>query len=285
MGDASIPVDLLSPGQVFASLGFLEAADILCGDAEGGFDWSDEADVHFILRAAGTENPFKIVLVFLSEAEIQSCGPVGYAETRKAAAPLILSETFPCPSPDQMALPIVLSRSGAKVDLGHWTNGSSRSAFKLYAGNRSAEKVARDMVNGSKGTHGIAALWREEQRRMVEKPFEVLTAMGGSFNFDPRGGWVAIDAGYSPNEHKDHQVQASPTVELLAAWGLEHARPDEYETRRVQYGAWGCALPPMLARAVLGGASVGVPARVFRFELALSGKNKVVTLAQEVRIS
>ncbi|MEX2238005.1 MAG: type I-U CRISPR-associated protein Cas8c [Dehalococcoidia bacterium] len=279
MAETSIPVDLHNPGQVFASLGFLEAADILCGDAEGGFDWGDEADVKFRLHASGTENPFAIVLGFLAEAEIQSCGPVGY-DARKAAAPMIFSETFPCLNADQMALPIVMSRSGTEIGLGHWTDGSSRKPFKLYAGNRSAEKIARDMVDGAKG--GIAALWSKEQHRMVERPFDVLSAMRGSFNFDPRGGWVALDAGYSPNEHKDHQVQASPTLELLAAWGLEHARP-EYDTRRVRYGAWGDILPPLLARAVLGGANTGVPARVFQFELALSGKNKIVTPAREVR--
>ncbi|RMF69984.1 MAG: type I-U CRISPR-associated protein Cas8c, partial [Alphaproteobacteria bacterium] len=53
MAEAAIPVDLFNPGQVFACLGFLEAAEILLGEAEGGFDWSNEADVRFILRAAG----------------------------------------------------------------------------------------------------------------------------------------------------------------------------------------------------------------------------------------
>lgn len=33
MGQAIIPVDLRNPGQVFACLGFLEAADVLCGPA------------------------------------------------------------------------------------------------------------------------------------------------------------------------------------------------------------------------------------------------------------
>lgn len=36
MGKATIPVDLLNPGQVFACLGFLEAAETLCGPAKGG---------------------------------------------------------------------------------------------------------------------------------------------------------------------------------------------------------------------------------------------------------
>jgi CRISPR-associated protein Csx14 len=103
--------------------------------------------------------------------------------------------------------------------------------------------------------------------------------MGGSFNFDPRGAWTAIDAGYSPNDQK-HQVVASPVVEFLAAWGLENARPDEFETRKVRYAAWGVPLVPILARAALCGSISTLPLRRLRFELDMSGKNKVVTFAE-----
>ena len=72
MAEASIPVDLLNPGQVFACLGFLEAAEILCGDASGGFDWSDEADIRFRLSASGDEHPFETVLLFLRDATVSS---------------------------------------------------------------------------------------------------------------------------------------------------------------------------------------------------------------------
>src|SRR5207244_2862910 len=98
--------------------------------------------------------------------------------------------------------------------------------------------------------------------------------------FDPRGAWTAIDAGYSPNDHK-HLVSASPIVEILAAVGLEHARPKEFGTRAVRYGVWAGLVPPVLARAALGCASIGIPIRTFRFTLDLSGKNKVVTFAEE----
>ena len=76
-------------------------------------------------------------------------------------------------------------------------------------------------------------------------------------------------------------VAASPVVEILAAWGLEHARPDEYKTREVRYGVWQGLVPPMLARAAISGVEVVQPFRRFRFTLALSGKNKVVTFATE----
>jgi CRISPR-associated protein Csx14 len=70
-------------------------------------------------------------------------------------------------------------------------------------------------------------------------------------------------------------------VEMLAAIGLEHARPDEFETREVRYGVWKGFLPPALARPALGGARVGVPIRILRFTLDLAGKNKIATFARE----
>lgn len=308
MTEASIPADLFNPGQVFACLGFLEAADVLLGDAEGGFDWSDEAYVRFVLRAAGDQNPFAVVLKFLAESEVRRCAPLGYTdpppkkkapaeddddEDLAAAADLRLLQSFPDREGDRMALPILLeSREGLSVDLGHWADGSSRNDFKLYAGNRSAHGIACAMLHGTRKkptkkqsvgdvkTQGMAALWEQRQDDLTAQPFDVLTLMGGSFNFDPRGAWTALDAGYSPDEQK-HGVAASPVVEILAVWGLEHARPDEYETRQVRYGAWSGLVRPILARPALAGASVALPVRRFRFVLDLSGKNKVVTFAEE----
>ena len=309
MVEASIPVDLFNPGQVFACLGFLEAADVLLGDAEGGFDWSDEAYVRFVLRAAGDQNPFAVVLRFLAEAEIRRCAPIGYIdppskkgasaeddeeeEISAATQDLKLSESFPDREGDRMALPIRLEcGEGSTVDLGHWADGSSRNDFKLYAGNRSAHAIACAMLRGTRKkpgkrqsvgdvkTQGIAALWDQRPSDLTAKPFDVLTLMGGSFNFDPRGAWTALDAGYSPDKQQ-HGIAASPVVQLLAAWGLEHARPDEYETRQVRYGAWSGLVPPILARSAVAGSSIAVTIRRFRFILDLSGKNKVVTFAQE----
>lgn len=311
MTEASIPVDLFNPGQVFACLGFLEAADVLLGDAEGGFDWSDEAHVRFLLRAPGNENPFAVVLKFLTEAEVCRWAPIGYTdpppkngesdgeddeEDSASAHDLRFSECFPDSESDRMKLrmklPIRLEHRGYSIDLGHWADGSRRNDFKLYAGNRSAHCIACAMLRGTRRkptkkhsvgdvkTQGIAALWDQQLDDLTAKPFDVLTLMGGSFNFDPRGGWTALDAGYSPDEQK-HGVAASPVVEILAAWGLEHARPDKYETGQVRYGAWGCLVRPLLARPALAGARVGVPVRTFRFIFGGTKHNKVVTFAQE----
>jgi CRISPR-associated protein Csb3 len=320
MAEATIPVDLLNPGQVFASLGFLEAADVLAGDAEGGFDWSNETDVRFWLRAASEENPIATVLEFLATAQLLRCGPLGYVdpppkrgkaaekaddgddaededqteplgEPESKGGALELSDAFPAATGDRMSLPVRLGSGNRPiVELSHWADGSSRESFKLYAGNRSADRIARAMLLGVREkpkktqsvgdvkAKGVAQLWKEQREALIEHPYHVLTPMGGSFNFDPRGAWTAIDAGYSPNEHKQ-QVEASPVVEFLAAWGLENARPDEFETRKVRYAAWGIPLPPILARAALCAGISNLPLRRFRFELEMSGKNKVVTFA------
>ena len=168
MAQASIPVNLFSPGQVFACMGFLEAAEALVGDSQGGFDWSNEGDVRFRLRANGDGNPFERVLGFLAAAEIRRYAPPGYmdpAPRKKSAATddnaddvpagdtPDVSEAFPGPTADTMALPIriVGNCSGGTryIDVGHWADSSSRNDFKLYAGNRSAAGIARAMLFGT----------------------------------------------------------------------------------------------------------------------------------------
>jgi CRISPR-associated protein Csx14 len=301
MGEHAIPVDLYNPGQVFACLGFLEAADMLLGEAEGGFDWSDERNVTFVLRAGKNRNPFEVVLQFLSQAEVVDVEPATWPAERSHRSVTRLE--FPAPLDTfwnkqdkkwtRTALPVELVNGSIRVSIGHWADGSSRNSFKLYSGNRSACSIATAMISGKrvrpkKGqnvgnpeTMGIAQLWEERRATLASHPFEP-TAMGGSFNFDPRGAWTAIDAGYSPNEH-DHWVAASPVVELLCAWGLEHARPDEVETRTVRYVVWGTLLPPMLARVALCGGLSTISLKHFRFELGMSGENKVVTFAEPER--
>ena len=308
MSETSIPVDLFNPGQVFACLGFLEAADVLLGDAEGRFDWTDETAIRFCLRAGGEENPFANVLGFVATANLAQCEPMGFGHEESTTSDNepdddegvassgtvnILVDTFPNGDADRMSLVVRATTDDQRIELGHWADGSSRNEFKLYAGNRSAFSIARAMQLGTREkpkknqaigevkTKGVAALLHECGSELTKTPLDVLTLMGGSFNMDPRGAWTALDAGYSPNKHKSHGVGASPILEFMAAWGLEHARPDEYETRKVRYRVWSEWLSPMLARPVLGGAPLSISHRSFQFTLDLSGKNKVVTFAQE----
>lgn len=220
-----------------------------------------------MLETEGDRNPFAVVLDFIAGAEVHRIAPVGYKDpppkSKRGAAPgddgeeeeptddVEHSACFPARRPDRMSLPVRLTHAGRSFDVTHWADGSSRNDFKLYAGNRSAARIAKAMIMGTTEkrrngqqvgepkTKGIRRLWEEDRERLIARPFDVLTPMGGSFNFDARGAWTALDAGYSPNDQK-HGVTASPVVELLAAIGLENARPIEDETTRVvRYSAWG----------------------------------------------
>lgn len=195
-----------------------------------------------------------------------------------------------------MALPILLVGSlndrQRCLHISHWVDASSRNNFKLYSGNRSAHGIARAMLAGTRTkpsknqveggvrTRGLSALWQEQAAKLEAQPFHMLTPLGGSFNFDPRGAWTGIDAGYSPND-QNHAVAASPVVEILAALGLEHTRPDEFNPSQVRYAVWSSLLPPILARPALAGGRLAIPMRIYHFTLGSSGKNKVVTFAQE----
>lgn len=296
MAQASIPVDLLNPGQVFACMGFLEVADVLLGHAEGGFDWSNETEPRFQLHASGTASPVDAVLEFLIEAQRERLAPKGYEDPptktqkkkngRKQPAdseaneatgdgPVCLVETFPAPEGDRQSLPLRFKRDGHVLDVTHWCDASSRNSFKLFAGQQRSAAIAQQMIAA------VNELWKEHRQELTSDPLGLTVPLGGSsFKFDARKAWTPIDAGYSPDE-QSQRVEASPVVEIFAAIGLEHARPDEFETREVRYGVWQGLLPPVLARAALGGAQVGVPLRIFRFTLELSGKNKNVTFAYE----
>jgi len=308
---ASIPVDLKSPGQVLACMGFLEAAEVLLGGVEGHFDWS-EAQATFVLRADGDRNPFVVVLEFVSKANISELTPIGYVEGGATdyddngeadSTPSdsedggesdddnpgevqgrVTTPAFPSGEGDRNALPVQLVANGRRLTISHWADGSSREPFKLYSGNRSARLIASNMLEA------VRSLWEVKHTNLLKAPLDVVLPIKGKFNFDPRAGWVAIDAGYSPKE-QGHGVDTSPVVELLAAVGLEHTRPMVVVTTdaglrkalygRATYAVWGQPLPPMLARAALVGAGMNLPQRRYSFDLRASGKNKVTTFAQE----
>lgn len=324
MAGSTIPVDLFNPGQVFACLGFMELAEVLLGDVEAGFDWRDLQRPVFRIDTAGEHVPVRAVLSHLAHATVERIMPTGYiappeqkssadadevdddgseeAETGDGVVDGAIgrehetSECFPAAQADSLSLPVRLSVDGrSSVVVSHWADGSTRNTFKLYSGNRSAEGIARAMLRGvhdkpkkgqTKGAlkyKGLQHLWAERPSELESRPFDVLTPIGGSFNFDPRGAWTALDAGYSPNTQK-HGVAASPLVHLLAACGLEHTRPLEFGVRQVRYCVWTGMLPPSLARVAFQGGIPSLPIKQFHFELALSGKNKIVTFAKQENV-
>lgn len=305
MAEASIPVDLWNPGQVFACIGFMEAADVLLGKAEGAFDWSDASDVRFRIRARGEESPIGRVLRFLEHAEALAEAASGSPSLEKwteswGLRPLEIarSQGYPFPDPPSPASLVCVLRDGHhELRLSHWGDATQRDNVKFWAG--------AGGYPGSALTRDALALVRGRAVAASADPFSLFAPQSSSFRLDWRRDYVPIDAGFSLNAHGNIEAVGFPIVELLAALGLTNARPLRASNRREQlaflpgaiavkpsrsqaqadsklaygYGVAGRAgegehtwLPLPLLRAALGGSLLPFPSRQFRMLLGWPGQ-------------
>ena len=292
MAEASIPVDLFNPGQVFACLGFLEAADLLLGDAEGGFDWSDDAAVKFHLRTAGTQNACAAALSFISEVAVSSVAPSGSRQrTEKWKVPTILLEvTDPFPFPDPVSpatLPALLRGRQCALMIEYWgeaTQRTNRDSVKFWAGSGGypGAALALDAVT----------LVRERAISFTEDPFSFSAPQSSSFRFDWRRDYIPIDVGFSPNDHEDLTMVGFPLVEIFAAIGLGNARPERIDRLTYRYGVIGGTravdlFSPCFLRAALGAPPLPFPQRLFRMHLGWPGQENqarcITNVVEETR--
>lgn len=295
MAEASIPVDLLNPGQVFACIGFLEAAESLLGGARGGFDWSNEADIRFQLRANGDDDPVEVVLSFLAGATVHSFAPAGTelattkwnVPTSQASA----DSTFPYRVPESPAtLPAVLScdEANRRLTVDHWADSrdaTSRDNVKFWAGagGYPGAALARDALD----------LVRDGIGEAVTDPFNLWAEQSSSFRLDWRRDYIPLDIGFSLNNHatKRFRTIGYPVVEILGALGLTYSRPELVSKLDYRYGVLG--LPPerdlysaFFLRVSLGAPTLPFPMRTFRMNLGWPGKEgqarSITTVYEEV---
>ena len=246
MAEATVPVDLFNPGQVFACLGFVEAIEILKGNAAGRFTWEDDAAT-FILSANGDENPVGTVLRFLETAEVSALRPTG-SEIKNGkgipTADFLPAGSYPTTSPKEKARLIARLRDGADkaIDLMYWGEIPGQSNVKFWGGNRTAPGIAEKALSFCKGVD-------------ISKPFQHTAKSGGVFRFDPAGSYLPIDIGFSLNEHKKNIANLGfPVTELLAALGATHARPISYQHKvsyRYRVYIETPLLSPIIMRAML----------------------------------
>ncbi|WP_295886864.1 type I-U CRISPR-associated protein Cas8c [uncultured Thiohalocapsa sp.] len=280
MARASIPVDLFNPGQVFACLGFVEAAAEILGDAKGAFDWSEAKSARFQLDAIGEEHPVQAVLGCLATAKVSSISPPGTELcTEKWSVPtrkLGSDESFPFMVPDSPAtLPARLDCKWqgrpVRIVIDHWGDTTDRDNVKFWAGSGGypGAGLVRDALE----------LVRADLPDCADDPFALSKPQSSSFRFDWRRDYVPLDAGFSPNLHGQVTMTGFPVVELLAAIGLSHARPKRTERNKLEYrySLPGITDPktlydPILLRAALGGADLGLPHRDFVMQLGWPGQ-------------
>jgi CRISPR-associated protein Csb3 len=280
MAEARIPVDLRNPGQVFACLGLMEAAEALCGEAEGGFDYSGaETQTSFTLTVSDSADPVAAVVQFLAKAEVVAFAPRGSSlSTDKWKVPTVQSTdddpVFPSPPPvSPAALPIMLRADGIELPIEHWTDGdhSGRDSVKFWAGAAGypGAALARDALTlvSQLGDNALADACAD--------PFSVSAPMSSSFRFDWRRDYIPLDTGFTLNAHAAMTPLGYPLVEMLAAIGLQNARPARIDRRNklaYRYGVSSTRLPVIFARAVLGGQDLGFSIRLFRMRLGWPGQ-------------
>ena len=277
MARAEIAVDLTNPGQVFACLGFVEAADKLLGEATGGFDWQNSQKVLFHLEVPSNTNPVERVLHFLSEARVTALATSNSENrTDKWGIETVAEESgdFPYPDPSSPAtLPACLmDRRGHRLVIDHWGDATyRRDNVKFWAGSGGypGAALARDALD----------LVRERIMNFVDDPFSLATEQGSSFRFDWRRDYIPIDAGFSPNEHSNIVMQGYPLVELMAAIGLTNARPKRRIKLEYSYGVAGVVdndlYDLIFLRAALGACAApfpGLPFRAFTMQLGWPGQ-------------
>ncbi len=286
MAETTIPVDLLNPGQVFACIGFAEAADLLLGNARGGFDWSDETDVRFRLNADTDEDPVEAVLTFLRDAKVtsRSAQELGLNTSKwDVETTEYLSDVpFPFPPPASPAtLSAVLSVSdgqskfvGTTIEINHWGDsrretGRDNVKFWAGAGGYPGAALARDSLD----------LVRETILDHVSDPFDLNAEQSSSFRLDWRRDYIPIDIGFSLNAHSGPRFKTVgyPVVEMLAAIGLSHSRPEYLDKLHYRYGVLGVGrdgdlFDPFFLRASLGAPDFPFPQRTFLMNLGWPGK-------------
>jgi CRISPR-associated protein Csb3 len=256
MAQASIPVDLFNPGQVFACMGFLEATEVLLGNARGGFAWSHSGDF-FNIDTGGHASTIEVVLDFVKEAEVKWLSPRCDLKERDGGDTEVLDGIAASGDPKNADLPGVLrSRHNGtehEMTVGFWADGSSRFATTFKKSTNGASAHIR--LNNA-----LRALKQWETKHVAVDPFNQEARTESLFRLDPRGSVDPIHGGFSPDSLRkgakgglDVRVATYPICELLAILGLEHARPERLDSNRFAYCVWDRPLPPVLARAAIGG--------------------------------
>lgn len=273
MAEQSIPVDLFNPGQVFACLGIVELSERILGPTTGHFDWNDSS--HVVFRAATSHGePVTEALRFLAEAEVEVISPRSDLRTDQAPCRAPVNREFSTPIPESAAsLPAQLTVGEVAIVVSSW---GETNLFEQVA-------TGRDNVKfwaGAGGYPGVGllkdalALARPHLADAVRDPFAVSGPQSSSFRFDWRRDYIPLQIGFSVNNHAMTPI-GYPVVEVLAAVGLEHARPLRPERRnKLLYTYCVCKspLPAPLLRAALGGAVLPFPTRRFQMALDWPGK-------------
>lgn len=269
-------------GEVFGCLGLMEIEGARSGERSGQAStghFVDDADGPcFVMESACGVTLHQLVEELLG-AELRALRPVGLdlsdkkIDTVDAPFP---DRTFPALPPEKGgALPIRLCTPHWRMVFSSWAENpihTGRDNAKFWAGKYSGASVA-ELVLAS-----VRVLDGYERDAAVTEPWSFTAPMPSSYRMDYSRDYIPLSSGFSPNDQANVLMVGHPLVELLAALGLEHARPQRILPRDkllYRYGVpkWPASLP--LMRAALSGGDTGLPARAFVMSLGWPGKENL----------
>ena len=269
--ESRIPVDVFNPGQIFACYGFIDIAEILCGNVRAGF-----VDDAFVIEADGDVEPVKAAIDFLAGSKtfvllprgISAKAPPWKWKWKEPNVEEVTSDDYMSHAPAKPAKLVARLRNGTQfIDVEHWAeeNRTGRDNVKFWAGAGGLPGVV--MLDSA------IELMRSGKEQAYADPLNFQRPQSSSFRFDWRSGYIPMDIGWSLNSHPNANTAGYPLVDILAAIGLNHARPFFVKKVEYRYGVLtGQKHRPLFLRAALGSALEGFSRREFEIQLGWPGK-------------
>jgi len=241
-------MDPLNPGQFFACCGLFELIDLREPGVLASFRWD-----------AGQPRAAE----FTVEC---SASPRELLKPLKSAQPEFVEASV-----EASILPAVIAYGGKSLVLDWWLNEFRDKAvnLKCWAGQVTIKNLFCELLP------------LIDAEASGEDIFDRAHMSKAKFGVDPRSAWNTLDFGYSPNEH-GADAATFPSVEILAAIGLQGFRPDAHRRDGVSYGVWQEPLPAVVARQAFRHPWPGLPHRRVVFSIAKRGQSyKYFTFGKE----
>jgi CRISPR-associated protein Csx14 len=242
VSELRVPMDPLNPGQFFACCGLFELMAKAVPGACAYFV-ADEATprrAEFVVEGEGLP-PLETVLGAL-----------------RAATP------EPIKVGKKSDWPIRLNVAGDPFELDWWYEYDSfrerLSNLKCWAGQVTTQRLFSELlrlIEPDSGTNRLMTAAKKSKSK---------------FGVDPRSAWNALDFGSSPDS-QDEKTATYPTVEMLAAVGLQGFRPKAEGRDDVAFHLWTIPLPLVVARMGAVAAWDGLPRFDYEFSIVKRGQS------------
>ncbi len=267
MPEIRIHLDPCNPGQFYAYCGLLEVLELRKASTLSYYA-IDALLPHKAAFVIESEAAIDILgaITRVAEAECEAIfrdgadGKQGPSRSRRGAAK----------SKDSTA-PLLIHLPGQeKIILDWWLDefwSDDNSNLKLWAGNQSSLQIWTKLCELLPRKADTATIFDSAEMAM------------GRFGVDPRSAWEALDLGYSPNK-QNHAVRTYPTVEILAAIGLQGFRPKGTRRTGLGYCLWLAPLPTIVARSGCVQAWGGLPSMSYAYRLEGRGRYKYFSFAE-----